>query len=266
MTRKELSERYNISESSIQKNFSRIQKNILKQYGHVLTKVGRGDKAEYYVTDMDGNEARALLMSQETSRQVMIAKESLQAIDFNFVVFLTICMTPMKSFYGSYEGFLEYAELPKTKENIQSLHEALDMLSAADYIQYTIDKTDNNYFNAFIFKRVREDMAISLDMTLRCQRLAKENRKQSWIPLFKTWVGIQYMYDKQPFTVKELCDVTGLSAYQIRESKRILEKDNLFITSRAYAYYDRCLGSNVDLNGIYEENRMAVEQQMKQNK
>jgi predicted transcriptional regulator len=140
------------------------------------------------------------------------------------------------------------------------------MLAAADYVQYTIDKTDDNYFNAFIFKRVREDMAISLDMTLRCQRLAKENRKQSWIPLFKTWVGIQYMYDKQPFTVKELCDVTGLSAYQIRESKRILEKDNLFITSRAYAYYDRCLGSNVDLNGIYEENRMAVEQQMKQNK
>lgn len=74
------------------------------------------------------------------------------------------------------------------------------------------------------------------------------------------------MYDKQPFTVKQLCDVTGLSAYQIRESKKILEKDNLFITSRAYAYYDCCLGSNVDLNGIYEENRMAVEQQMKQNK
>ena len=266
MTRKELSERYNISETSIQKNFSRIQKNILKQYGHILTKTGRGDKTEYFVTDMNGDEARALLVSQESNHQIMIAKESLQVVDFNFVVFLTICITPMKSFYGSYEGFLEYAELPKTKENIQSLKDALDILAASDYIQYTIDKTDNNYFNAFIFKRVREDMAISLDMTLRCQRLAKENKKQSWIPLFKTWVGIQYMYDKQPFTVKELCDVTGLSAYQIRESKKILEKDNLFVTSRAYTYYNCCIGSNVDLNGIYEENRIAVEQQMKQNK
>ena len=98
-------------------------------------------------------------------------------------------------------------------------------------------------------------MAIGIGMINRCQELAKKYNKNSWVPLLKTWIGIQYMYDKQPFTMKELCDLTGLSSYQIRESKKILEHDNLFITSKAYIGYDTCIGSKVDLNGIYEENR-----------
>ena len=258
MTLKELSEKYNLTESSIKNNYGRIQKSMLKKYGLILTKTGRGDKTDYQVTDSEGNEGRALAMSQEKSHQVMIAQDSLKTIDFNFVVFLAICMTPMKSFYGSYEGFLEYAELAKTKENLDNLKEALTMLSAADYIEYIVDKTDDNYFNVFIFKKVREDMAISLDMTMRCQRLAKENKKQSWIPLLKTWIGMQYIYDKQPFTMAELCAVTGLSPYQIRESKKILEKDNLFSTSKAYLSYDRCIGSLVDINGVCPENKGVI--------
>lgn len=258
MTVKELSEKYNLSESSIKNNFGRIQKSMLKKYGLILTKTGRGINTDYQVTDSEGHEGRALAMSQEKSRQVMIAQDSLKTMDFNFVVFLAICMTPMKTFYGSYEGFLEYAELEKSKENLENLKEALNVLSASDYIYYTIDKTDPNYFNVFIFKKVREDMAISLDMTMRCQKLAKENNKQSWIPLLKTWVGVQYMYDKQPFTMSELCDVTGLSPYQIRESKKILEKDLIFTTSKAYISYDRCIGSNVDINGICPENQGII--------
>lgn len=258
MTRKELSEKYNLKESSIKSNFSRIQASMLKKYGLILTKTGRGDNTDYQVTDSEGNEGRALAMSQETNRQIMIAKDSLKAMDFNFIVFLGICMTPMGAFYGSYEGFLEYIELPKTKENVQILKDALNDLRASEYIEYIIDKTNNDYFNVFIFRKVREDMAISLDMTMRCQKLAKQNKKQSWVPLLKTWVGMQYVYDKQPFTVAELCAITGLTPYQIRESKKILEKDNLFITSRAYIDYEHCIGSNVDLNGIYEANRAAV--------
>ena len=263
MTRKELAEKYNISEESIKTNFNRVQKSLLKKYGLVLIKAGRGESADYQVTDIEGHTPRALCMSQETSHQVMINSDSLQAVDFNFVVFLGICVTPMKTFYGSYEGFLEYIEVPKSKKNIQILKDALTNLSANQYIEYIVDKTDDNYFNAFIFKKVREDMALSLDMTMRCQKLAKKYNKQSWVPLLKTWIGVQYMYDKQPFTLAELCDVTGLSLYQVKESKKILEKDELFVSSRAYIAYDKCVGSNVELNGIYKENRDFVEMQEK---
>ena len=263
MTRKELASKYDISEDSIKTNFTRVQKSLLKKYGIILTKTGRGESADYQVTDVEGNIPRALYMSQEVSHQIAINKDALQTIDFNFVVFLGICMTPMKTFYGSYEGFLTYIEVPKTKKNIQILKDALTNLSANQYIEYIVDKTDDNYFNAFIFKKVREDMALSLDMTMRCQKLAKKHNKQSWVPLLKTWIGIQYMYDKQPFTLAELCDVTGLSLYQVKESKKILEKDEVFVTSRAYLAYNKCIGSNVELNGIYKENRDFVEMQGK---
>ncbi len=259
MTRQELSERYGIAEYTIKSQFTRAKNTMLKKYNLILTKTGRGEKTDYQVEPVGGSDQRAITMLKEKKREVMIADNSFSnLLDFNFMVFLAICTTPMGTFYGSYEEFLDYVEVKKTKMNLTNLKEALTMLSASEYIDYIVDKTNENYFNAFIFKRTREDMAISLDMAERCQKLAKQNHKQSWIPLLKTWIGVQYMYDKQPFTLAELCSMTGLSPYQIRESKKILEKDNLFVTSRAYASYERCIGTNVELNGIYEENRKVV--------
>ena len=259
MTRKELSERYGIAEYTIKSQFTRAKNTMLKKYNLILTRTGRGDSADYQVEPVGGSDQRAITMLKEKKREVMIANNGFSnLLDFNFMVFLAICTTPMGTFYGSYEDFLDYVEVKKTKANKTNLKEALNMLSASEYIEYIIDKTNDNYFNAFLFKRTREDMAISLDMAERCQKLAQKNHKQSWIPLLKTWIGVQYMYDKQPFTLTELCAVTGLSPYQIRESKKVLEKDNLFVTSRAYASYERCIGTNVELNGIYEENRKAV--------
>ena len=59
--------------------------------------------------------------------------------------------------------------------------------------------------------------------------------------------------------MERLSQVTGLSPYQIRESRKVLEKDELFVTSKAYVSYDTCIGTNVELNGIYKENRDFVE-------
>ena len=257
MTRKELCETYNLTEETVRTKFTRTQQQMLKKYNLILTKTGRGDNTEYYVT---APEKRAETMLQEKQREVMMAQNGFSSLmDFNFIVFLGICTAPMGTFYGSYEDFLGYVELKKTKDNIQSLKDALSDLTAAEYIEYVVDKTNTNYFNAFLFKRTRETMAISLDMAERCKKLAKKANKKSWIPLLKTWIGVQYMYDKQPFTLAELSAVTGLSPYQIRESRKVLEKDELFVTSRAYVCYDRCIGTNVELNGIYEANRIAAE-------
>ena len=260
MTRQELCEKYNLSEDAVKNKLGRTKQKMLKQYNLVLTKTGRGDKADYQVEFAAGGDKRANTMMQENQREIMIAEKGFSnLLDFNFMVFLAICTTPMGTFYGSYDDFLDYVEIKKSKNNVNNLKEALNMLAAAEYIEYTVDKTNTDYFNAFLFKRTRETMAISLDMAERCQKLAKKNEKKSWIPLLKTWIGVQYVYDKQPFTIAELCAVTGLSPYQIRESKKVLEKDNLFVTSRAYASYERCIGSNVELNGIYKENREAVQ-------
>lgn len=260
MTRQELCERFDLSEDAVKNKIGRTKQKLLKEHNLILTKTGRGDKADYQVEFAEGGDKRASTMLKENKRDVMIAEKSFSSLlDFNFMVFLAICTTPMGTFYGSYNDFLDYVEVKKSKYNEKNLKEALNALSAAKYINYTIDETNKDYFNAFLFKRTRDDMAISLDMAERCQRLAKENDKKSWIPLLKTWIGVQYMYDKQPFTMAELSAVTGLSPYQIRESKKVLEQDNLFTTSRAYVCYDRCIGTNVELNGIYESNRKVAE-------
>lgn len=260
MTRKELCEQYDVSESSVKTNFARTQKKFLEKYGIILTKTGRGDKTDYQISYGIDNDGRALTMKKETKREFMLASQEFSnLIDFNFMVFLGICMTPMTTFYGTYKDFLNYVEVKNNSVNLKYLHDALEILAEKKYIKYDIDETNEDYFWAGLYYRTRKDMAISLDMVERCQKLAKENNKKSWVPILKTWVGIQYVYDKQPFTIKKLCDITGLSPYQIRESKKILEKDNLFITSKAYITYNICIGSNVDLNGIYEENRRAIE-------
>ena len=256
MTRKELCERYDVSETTVKTQFTRVQKTFLKKYNLILTKNGRGDSAEYEIEFAEGSDGRALTMMKEQKREVILAEQGFsKLLDFNFMVFLGICMTPMTTFYGSYEDFLKYIEVKATPANIIKLKEALYLLSDNMYIRYDIDKTNEDYFWAGLFYAVRKKMAIGIGMIERCQRLAKENGKRSWVPLLKTWIGIQYMYDKQPFTVKQLCDLTGLSKYQIMESKKVLEKDNLFTTSKAYIAYDTCIGNKVDLNGIYEENR-----------
>lgn len=260
MTRKELSEQYGISESSIKTNFPRTQKKFLEKYGIILTKTGRGEKTDYQVSYGIDNDGRALTIKKESKREFMLAtQEFSNLIDFNFMVFLGICMTPMTTFYGTYKDFLDYVEVKHNKTNLQYLHNALETLAEKKYIKYDIDETNEDYFWAGLYYRTRKDMAISLDMVERCQKLAKENNKKSWIPLLKTWIGVQYVYDKQPFTIAQLCEITGLSKYQIIESKKVLEKDNLFTTSKAYVSYNTCIGTNVDLNGIYEANRNAVQ-------
>ena len=79
-------------------------------------------------------------------------------------------------------------------------------------------------------------------------RIAEKYNKRSWIPLLKTWFGIQIMYERQPYTINDLKRVTGLSDYQIRTSNQILKESHIYITSRAYNCYCRCMGSYVDLN------------------
>lgn len=258
MTLQELCREYDISENSVKSNFPRVQKSFLSKHNLILRKTGRGDKADFTV-ERDTDDKRADSMMKEAKTEIALSqKQFTTLVDFNFIIFLGVCMTPMTTFYGSYEQFLEYVEVKKNNNNIELLKQGLEFLAAEEYIRYDVDKTNEDYFWAGLYYKTRSEMAIGIDMVQRCQLIAAKNKKKSWVPLLKTWLGIQYVYDKQPFTMARLSEVTGLSVYQIRESKKLLEKDNLFITSKAYIAYDKCIGSNVELNGINESNRNFV--------
>lgn len=246
MTILEVAEKYGVSESSLKNAFPRTQASILKKHGVKILKEGRGASAVYREEWMD--DQRALTMYQETKDSVMINSEQLSMINWDFQVFLGIITTPMLVFRGSYEDFLKYITVPVNGNNLWELRIALEHLAARDYIHYQIDKTNSNYFMAALWYQTEKDMEIGIEMVRTCQQLAQAYHKRSWVPLLKTWIGVQLMAKHQPYTMQELAHATGLSEYQIRESSKILKECEIFKTSRAYIDYQRCIGTNVDLN------------------
>ena len=94
-------------------------------------------------------------------------------------MFLTIVATPMLVFRGSYEDFLNYILLKSTSNNLKDLKQALQELSDREYISYTIDKTDNNYFVAALYRKREEQMYIGIEMVKICKQIADAANKRS---------------------------------------------------------------------------------------
>lgn len=246
MTIEEVSEKYGVAISSLKNTFPRVQSSILKKHGVKILKEGRGAAAIYREEWED--DKRALTMYEETKNTMFMSEEQFRLANWEFSVFLGIITTPMLVFRGSYLDFLKYIEAPITDASIKGVQEGLKQLAAQDYISYQIDKTDPTYFVAALWRATETGMEIGMEMIHVCKRLADTHNKRSWVPLLKTWIGVQMMAEHQPYTMNELSSFTGLSMYQIRESCKVLQKSEIFKTSRAYSDYQRCIGTNVDLN------------------
>ena len=250
MTLEEVSKRFGVSTTSLMGAFPRTQKSILKKWGVHLIKKGRGSSATYEVEE-DKTDSRALTLYNEIKDDIAFDEESIHLMTWPFLVFLTIIATPMLVFRGSYEDFLNYIQLKITPENIEELKATLQELTDREYISYTIDKTDNNYFVAALYRKREEQMHIGIGMVKTCKEIADAAHKRSWVPILKTWIGMQMMAEKKTFKMDELRSATGLSAYQVNESKKLLEENEIFKTTQVYADYQTCIGSAVELNGFY---------------
>lgn len=256
MTLQEICEKFNCSEISVVKNFSRTQTSIYKKYHVLIQKKGRGQNASYEI--IQDNSRAITLFKEDETRSVMLSIDTMRdMMDLRFAVFLGIVMTPLQVFRGSYVDFLKYLQMNVTQNNKQNIKEALEFLFKKDYIHYAIDKTNNEYFFAGIYKKVEEEIQVGIGMIKTCEQLADKYKKRSWVNMLKLWVGIKYLYyqDLQPYTIQDLSALTGLSEYQIRQNGKILEKEQVFITDKIYSRYIKCLGKQATLNGIYKENR-----------
>lgn len=85
----------------------------------------------------------------------------------------------MLVFRGSYEEFLDYVQISATEENLAELRITLQELMDMEYISYTIDKTDNNYFVAALYRKREEQMHIGIGMVKTCKQIAEEAHKRS---------------------------------------------------------------------------------------
>ena len=257
MTAEEVVEKYGGTVDSLKNQFKRYQTKILNKYGVWLTKTGRGDKTIY--SEEIKNDMRALTIYEEKQNNIAIGQDTIKMDNWQFLVFVAIVTTPLKVFRGSYKDFLKYAGINITEENKTILKINLLALEERGLIMYMIDKTDNNYFTATLVRKAEVELQVGIEMIRDCKRIADENKKKSWVPLFKTWLAVLIMEEHQPFRNKDLEELTGLSEYTVRESKKLLESGHVFKTKKKYIDYQTCLGQMVDINGFY--NNYIIEEE-----
>lgn len=264
MTKKEVCERFGFSENNFTKNFKRCQKIVFDKYHVNLIKEGRGESATYIIEE---NSVPTVLTTssidliKDAHKEVVMDRTSFgELIDWDFMVFIGIITCPFMSFRGTYKQFLDYVGIKdKSKVNINRLKATFEKLAKNDYIYYILDDSlidDEQYFGLFIKRKTEVEMKIGIDMIQRCMRLQKANNMNSWVPLLKTWLGLQLISmgikDENQnviFNMSELEEVTGVNKKMLTKCKKILEQDNLFQTSFAYVQ-DKRIGQKLDLNGI----------------
>lgn len=252
MTIKEVCEKYGYAESTVKTQFTKVQAKILKEKHIKLVKKGRG-AAAYYEEEVEPECCRALTMFQEEPHELLLTEGDVSFVNWTFHVFLALVTTPMRVFRGTVEQLCQYMDIPVTPANKDACKIAIDELVTKKLIQCSLDPTDENYFTMNILRKTEREYKINYQMLLTCKELAEKANKKKWLPLLKTWIGVQMLEENQPYTVAQLQSLTGLSAYQLRECNKILKDNDIYKTSRAYAAMNLCLGTNVELNAFYNQ-------------
>ena len=250
MTLKELCEKYDLSEVTIKSNFNRVRQRIKKETGVTIEKEGRGENACYIEIFPEG---RALTMYEEVGKEsFVIDRRSISYENVEFYCFLAIVLTQFMVFRGTYIDLIKYMGLNLNNKNIKAVELAMTTLAERGIISLHFDKsTTEGYFTASLLRKAESEMKIGINMVKTCKEIADRYNKRDYIPLLKTWLAMQVASEEQPFTMIMLEKLTGLSSYQVRESKKLLEENELFKTTRAYTSSMKCLGQTVDLNGFY---------------
>lgn len=255
MNLKELSERYSISENTIKNQFKRVKKNIFRRYGITIEKEGRGISAQY-IEIMPERDNRAITLYNEKESNIALSEELLSLVAWEFIIVLTLMSLPLCLFKGSYIEFLTYLQINTSKTNIEHIKEAFKSLQEKDYIGYYIDKSNTERFIITLLWAKERKFKVQIDMIKRFKAISESKNKRSWIPLFKTWLAMEYVYKNSGkiFTVFDIELLTGLNRNQITENRRILESENVIKTEKIYKAFDRCLGRELEMNALYDPN------------
>ena len=246
MTIKQISEMFGYSQNSIKTNFKRTAAAIKKKYGVDLIKCQKNTGEKFYQIFEDKEEKRASTIYNEEIENIPVTVESLSFEAYQFFVFLVLAASPQGVYRGKREDLLKYIGIKSNKKNIQILNKVIEELKKKEYIGFC---EDQSVIILFLREKLENKHSIKINMLKECRRIADENHKNfNKLPqLIQVWEAIRICEENQPFTYADLAKITGLSYKQIRDVKRLLQKNDVFITNRAGSYF-KCLGMNVDLN------------------
>lgn len=254
LTLQELSEKYNISPSSITSNFTRTKETIAKKYGVTIEKIGRGKSAVYQIVNFAKTDPnRAVTLYQSTEKNPIPVELATSLSGLNFITFLGIIFSPQRVFRGSLSDMLKYLEVKPTPESIAAMRTILQDLNEQDYIMYMEDRTDPNYFMAGVLHKTETDLEVEIGLLTGIKQLVEENKKTSWVSFFKTFLAVNVL--DSPVTIAQIAEMTGLSEYKARECLKFFSDKNLLLKSKNCSYNPitkeiKCHGQDIDLNAI----------------
>lgn len=251
MSLEELCKKYNVSQSSVLTKFKRTQESILKKYGVNIIKVGRGASAEY-LESLD-NGTRALTLYQEQDNTLFYMDAEIIGLElWEFMILVALLAKPELVFRGTYKMLVEYLDKRATPANLGAIKQAIVNLKNRGHILFAEDSDE--YFIIGLRRQAEKKIVdLQLDVIKKCHEIAEINHKKDWVPLTKIIAAAMYLKDREPCTVDDIKQLTGLSEYNIRESKKLLQENNLVIyhkesVSDGESVY--CIGSSADINGF----------------
>ena len=123
----EIVDKYQVSLTTLKRNFTQCQKSIEKKFGVRLSKEGRGANTYYYIEDFSHTDpSRALTLYESLETNLVPMDLAVGLLDINFLTFIGIVSSPQRSFRGSYLDLLKYIDIQATSaEDIQKIKEVL---------------------------------------------------------------------------------------------------------------------------------------------
>jgi len=251
MTIDEICDKYNISKTTLTTKFKRTQENILKKYGVNIIKVGRGAAAEYFESLDEKN--RAVTLYQEKENTLFYVDEEIIGLEmWEFMILVALLVKPELAFRGTYKMLVEYLGKGVTPANLKAAQLGVENLKNRGHIIFAED-TDGYFLMGLRRQTEKKIVDLQLDVIKKSYEIAELNHKRDWVPLTKIIAAAIYFKNAEPYTVEDIKRLTNLSEYNIRESKKLLEENNMviyhkeMIKDRDFIY---CLGSTADVNGF----------------
>lgn len=251
MSLEELCKKYNISQSSVLTKFKRTQESILKKYGVNIVKVGRGVAAEY-MESLDNNSRAMTLYKEEGNTLFYIDAEIIGLEIWEFMILVVLLVKPELVFRGTYKILAGYLDKKATPANLGAIKQAIENLKNKGHILFAED-TDGYFIIGLRRQAEKKIVDLQLDVIKKCHEIAEINHKKDWVPLTKIIAAAIYLKNKEPYTVEDIKKLTGLTEYNIRESKKLLQENNLVIYHKESVSDGEdiyCIGSSADINGF----------------
>ena len=214
MSLEELCKKYNVSQSSVLTKFKRTQESILKKYGVNIIKVGRGASAEYLESLDSGT--RALTLYQEQDNTLFYMDAEIIGLElWEFMILVALLAKPELVFRGTYKMLVEYLDKRATPANLGAIKQAIVNLKNRGHILFAEDSDE--YFIIGLRRQAEKKIVdLQLDVIKKCHEIAEINHKKDWVPLTKIIAAAMYLKDREPCTVDDIKQLTGLSEYNIR--------------------------------------------------